>query len=122
MSVNRLIVVGITLNVCNLGKPIHFCNPQPCAFVYSFKLISFFFGSLKKLFCKYYRNFCVIVQGFGCISGFIITMFVAYLFVKKRLTAAMSSYHIFRKTLIEIGELDKVMVIWHFYVFIFIDH
>jgi uncharacterized membrane protein required for colicin V production len=45
------------------------------------------------------------VQGFGSVSGFIISMYVAYLLVKTRLTAAMSSYHIYRKTLMEIGKV-----------------
>jgi len=44
-----------------------------------------------------------VIQGFGCFSGFIASAFMAYLTLHKHLNASMTSYQVFRKTLVELG-------------------
>jgi len=56
------------------------------------------------------------MQGFGCFGGFIASAFVAYLMLQKHLNDSMTSYQVFRKTLVELGK----NVLRHFYLFIFV--
>ena len=46
----------------------------------------------------------VVIQGFGCFSGFIAAAFVAYLTLRSSLNASMTCYQVFRKTLVELGK------------------
>jgi U3 small nucleolar RNA-associated protein 22 len=45
-------------------------------------------------------------QGFGCLNGFILSVFVAYLMGQKKLNSSMTNYQVFRKTLVEFSHQD----------------
>lgn len=56
------------------------------------------------------------LQGLGCFSGFLVSMLVAYLLMKRKIVKMMSGYQVLRSTLQFLGEfpgasgLEKVGV------------
>lgn len=46
----------------------------------------------------------IIFQGFGGFSGFLISMFVAYLITQRKINHLMSSYQVMRNVLLHLGK------------------
>lgn len=44
-------------------------------------------------------------QGLGCFSGFLVSMLVAYLLMKRKIVKMMSGYQVLRSTLQFLGEI-----------------
>lgn len=46
-------------------------------------------------------------QGLGCFSGFLVSMLVAYLLMKRKIVKMMSGYQVLRSTLQFLGEFPE---------------
>ena len=57
--------------------------------------------SFRKINVKVMSVTCIL-QGYGCFSGFIMSMYVMYLLSQRKLNIHMSSYQVMRNTLLKL--------------------